>query len=226
MLWSHNHHRPITNYTITNCVSEDQTTCRDPRILAKITPTILLLIWLTLFICLSSPPHLPLHLSFQPISYKQHDNHSFNQHLMFRLLPLPVPWLDQRHSPEDCSRFTLQCSLYFEMQSHQFINDCAQVAFVMSLLSGHALQWAQSLWNSTAPITSLSAFFGHFKKVFGQTTLKLSVHDQLFSLRQANNSVSVYTTVSQLCFSASHHRLGFRKELHLNPPSSKIKCPE
>ncbi|XDV26705.1 hypothetical protein PO909_030343 [Leuciscus waleckii] len=79
------------------------------------------------------------------------------------------------------------------MQSHQFTTDCARVAFVISLLSGRALQWAQSLWQSNAPIvTSLSAFLSHFKEVFGQTASELSVHDQLFNLCQANNSVSAY----------------------------------
>ncbi|XDV29480.1 hypothetical protein PO909_032603 [Leuciscus waleckii] len=71
---------------------------------------------------------------------------------------------------EDCSGFLLKCSLYFEMQSHQFATDRARVAFVISLLSGHTLQWAQSPWQSN---TSLSAFFSHFKEVFGQTTSDL-----------------------------------------------------
>ncbi|XP_058605717.1 uncharacterized protein LOC131523388 [Onychostoma macrolepis] len=94
---------------------------------------------------------------------------------------------------EDCSGFILQVSLYFEMQSHQFTNDRARVAFIISLLSGRALQWAQSLWQANASITtSLSAFIAHFKEVFGQTASELSVHDQLFNLRQGSSSVSVY----------------------------------
>ncbi len=94
---------------------------------------------------------------------------------------------------EDCSGFILQVSLYFEMQSHQFTNDRARVVFIISLLSGRALQWAQSLWQANASIiTSLSAFIAHFKQVFGQTTSELSVHDQLFNLRQGSNSISVY----------------------------------
>ncbi len=85
---------------------------------------------------------------------------------------------------EDCSGFILQVSLYFEMQSHQFTNDRARVAFIISLLSGRPLQWAQSLWQANASITtSLSAFIAHFKEVFGQTASELSVHVQLFSLR-------------------------------------------
>ncbi len=94
---------------------------------------------------------------------------------------------------EDCSGFILQVSLYFEMQSYQFPTDRARVAFIISLLSGRALQWAQSLWQANASITtSLSAFITHFKEVFGQTSAELSVHDQLFHLRQGSHSVSVY----------------------------------
>ncbi len=91
---------------------------------------------------------------------------------------------------EDCSGFILQVSLYFEMQSHQFTNDRARVVFIISLLSGRALQWAQSLWQAKASITtSLSAFIAHFKEVLAS---ELSVHDQLFNLRQGSDSVSVY----------------------------------
>uniref|UniRef100_A0A671L3B2 DUF4939 domain-containing protein n=1 Tax=Sinocyclocheilus anshuiensis TaxID=1608454 RepID=A0A671L3B2_9TELE len=62
-----------------------------------------------------------------------------------------------------CSGFLLQCSLYFELQPHQFVNDRAKITFIMSLLSGGALQWAESLWNSYSPLTrSLDAFVDHF----------------------------------------------------------------
>uniref|UniRef100_A0A8D0D1B6 DUF4939 domain-containing protein n=1 Tax=Sander lucioperca TaxID=283035 RepID=A0A8D0D1B6_SANLU len=49
---------------------------------------------------------------------------------------------------EDCSGFLLQVSLYFQMQAHQFNNDSARVAFVISLLSGRALQWPTINWTS------------------------------------------------------------------------------
>ena len=94
---------------------------------------------------------------------------------------------------EDCSGFLLQVSLYFQMQAHLFNNDTARVAFVISLLSGRALQWAQSLWNSNSRlVTSLSAFIQHFKEVFGQVAADLTVHDQLYRLRQGGSSVSTY----------------------------------
>ncbi len=47
-----------------------------------------------------------------------------------------------------CNGFLLQCSLYFELQSHQFTTERAKVAFIISLLTGRALQWAEALWSS------------------------------------------------------------------------------
>ncbi|KAL0150131.1 hypothetical protein M9458_054558 [Cirrhinus mrigala] len=93
-----------------------------------------------------------------------------------------------------CSRFLLQCSLYFELQPHQFTNDKAKVVFIISLLSGRVLQWARSLWNSQSPLVrSLDEFVEHFCEVFGKSTSSLSVHDELFRLRQAEMSIHDYT---------------------------------
>uniref|UniRef100_A0A673GIZ2 DUF4939 domain-containing protein n=1 Tax=Sinocyclocheilus rhinocerous TaxID=307959 RepID=A0A673GIZ2_9TELE len=69
-----------------------------------------------------------------------------------------------------CSGFLLQCSLYFELQPHQFGNDRANIAFIMSLLSGRALQWAEVLWNSRSPLVrSYDTFVDHFHEVFGKS---------------------------------------------------------
>uniref|UniRef100_A0A672QV27 DUF4939 domain-containing protein n=1 Tax=Sinocyclocheilus grahami TaxID=75366 RepID=A0A672QV27_SINGR len=66
-----------------------------------------------------------------------------------------------------CSGFLLQCSLYFALQPHQFVNDRAKIAFIMSLLSGRALQWAEALWNSRSPLVrSYDAFVDHFCEVW------------------------------------------------------------
>uniref|UniRef100_A0A673I838 Chromo domain-containing protein n=1 Tax=Sinocyclocheilus rhinocerous TaxID=307959 RepID=A0A673I838_9TELE len=43
----------------------------------------------------------------------------------------------------------------------------AKVSFIISLLSGRALQWAEALWNSQSPwIHSLDGFVKHFREVF------------------------------------------------------------
>ncbi len=93
-----------------------------------------------------------------------------------------------------CNGFLLQCSLYFELQSHQFTMERAKVAFIISLLNGRALQWAEALWSSHSPrINSLEDFVEHFREVFSQPTAEISVHDELFQLRQADSSIHVYT---------------------------------
>lgn len=67
---------------------------------------------------------------------------------------------------------------------------------MISLLSGHALQWAQSLWKSDTQVTNLlSSFIRNFKEVFRQSASVLSrksFHDQLLNLLQGDDSVSLY----------------------------------
>ncbi len=84
--------------------------------------------------------------------------------------------------------------VYFELQSHQFTTERAKVAFIISLLTGRALQWAEALWSSQSPrINSLEDFVEHFREVFSQPTTEVSVHDELFQLRQADSSIHEYT---------------------------------
>uniref|UniRef100_A0A9J7YAW0 DUF4939 domain-containing protein n=1 Tax=Cyprinus carpio carpio TaxID=630221 RepID=A0A9J7YAW0_CYPCA len=77
--------------------------------------------------------------------------------------PLHSPSMPASHSPmarpatytgeaEGCSGFLLQCSLYFEMQVHAFPTDRTKIAYLISLLSGPALQWAHII---ISPLTSL-----------------------------------------------------------------------
>ncbi|KAL0149103.1 hypothetical protein M9458_055535 [Cirrhinus mrigala] len=91
----------------------------------------------------------------------------------------------------ECKGFLLQCKLYMEVNAVQFISEKAKIAFIM--LTGRALNWAQALWDSNAPaLQSLNRFLDHFNTVFSQSSKAISVHDQLFRLRQGNSSVSEY----------------------------------
>ncbi len=117
--------------------------------------------------------------------------------LLSRHQPPHVPWPNPRPTPVSQSPvagFLLQCSLYFELQPHQFVNDRAKIAFIMSLLFGRALQGVELLWNSLSPLVcSLDAFVDHFWDVFGKSTSAASMHDDLFQLRQADMSIHNYT---------------------------------
>ncbi|KAL0177012.1 hypothetical protein M9458_025906, partial [Cirrhinus mrigala] len=92
------------------------------------------------------------------------------------------------------SGFLLQVNLYIQMQSQQFPSKNAKVAFLISLLTGKALQWAKAIWNSNNPIiNSYEQFTSHFSKVFSTTSGTLTTSDQLFRLQQGTSSVNKYT---------------------------------
>ncbi len=128
-----------------------------------------------------------LHPKPSPISSIHSGNRSFH---------LPSPLCPTSFSGEavTCNGFLLQCSLYFKLQSHQFTTERAKVAFIISLLTGRALQWAEALWSSQSPrINSLEDFVEHFREVFSQPTTGVSIHDELFQLRQADSSIHEYS---------------------------------
>ncbi len=66
---------------------------------------------------------------------------------------------------EECSGFLLQCSLALEMQPHLYTTDRAKIAFIISLLIGRALQWAETIWTQSGTVTqSVNSFIEHFNK--------------------------------------------------------------
>ncbi|KAI2644394.1 Transposon Tf2-11 polyprotein [Labeo rohita] len=94
----------------------------------------------------------------------------------------------------ECSGFLLQINLFIKMQPQLFSSDDAKVAFLISLLTGKALQWAKAIWNADNPIIhSYEQFTNHFSEVFSTTTGQLSTSNQLFRLQQGTTSVNDYT---------------------------------
>ncbi|KAL0173126.1 hypothetical protein M9458_033437, partial [Cirrhinus mrigala] len=94
----------------------------------------------------------------------------------------------------ECSGFLLQVNLFIQMQPRMFPSENAKVAFLISLLTGKALQWAKAIWNSDNPIIhSHEPFTSHFSEVFSTTTGTFTNSDQLFRLQQGTSSVNDYT---------------------------------
>lgn len=119
-------------------------------------------------------------------------------------LGLPPPQLPQvgpmgtpatySGAPESCNGFLLQCTLALEMQHHRYPTDRAKIAFIITLLSGRALQWAEHVWRQNGPVTNtLDAFLEHFTEVFGLPPGDSSIQEKLHNLRQGRNSISEYT---------------------------------
>lgn len=76
--------------------------------------------------------------------------------------------------------FVMQCQLYLDDLPHQFPGDRTKTVLILSLLSGDAWLWAESLRASKSPnpIDSLDAFLAHFKEVFRTSLSALSVHEE------------------------------------------------
>ncbi|KAI2654156.1 Retrotransposon-derived protein PEG10 [Labeo rohita] len=90
--------------------------------------------------------------------------------------------------------FLLQVNLYIQMQPERFSSESAKVAFLISLLTGKALQWAKAIWNSNNNIiNSFEQFTSHFSEVFSTAASTLTTSDQLFRLCQGTSSVNEYT---------------------------------
>ncbi|KAF7709839.1 hypothetical protein HF521_016689, partial [Silurus meridionalis] len=69
--------------------------------------------------------------------------------------------------PGHCHSFLTQCGIIFQLQPSFFPTEVAKVAYVISLLSGPALQWATAEWeNQTPHCMSFSAFSGELRKIF------------------------------------------------------------
>ncbi|KAL0168612.1 hypothetical protein M9458_036834, partial [Cirrhinus mrigala] len=126
---------------------------------------------------------------------------------------------------EECNGFLLQCSLVFTMQPALYPTDQSQIAFIISLLTGPALQWAETLWLQEGPATrSIRAFMAHFKEVFGQSDSDITAGEQLYHLKQGTMSIQEYSLKFRTLTAASGwnersllttYRLGLEPKLHL-----------
>ncbi len=54
-------------------------------------------------------------------------------------------------SPTRCKGFLLQCSMFVNQQSMLYPTEESRIAFVCSLLTGRALDWATAVWSENRP---------------------------------------------------------------------------
>ncbi len=79
------------------------------------------------------------------------------------------------------------------MQPHLYSTERSNVLFIISLLSGKALQWAETIWaQSSNIIQSFDNFVAHFREVFGRPYGDPSASDQLYHLRQGSLPIKEY----------------------------------
>ncbi|KAI4879506.1 hypothetical protein NFI96_030061 [Prochilodus magdalenae] len=92
-------------------------------------------------------------------------------------------------TPKLCSGFLLQCSIYFAHSPPR--SDSSRIAFVVSLLKGEALDWANAVW-STYERGTYTDFIRDFRAVFDHPDEGRETGDQLFQLQQGSGSVAQY----------------------------------
>lgn len=90
---------------------------------------------------------------------------------------------------EDCNGFLQQCSLALQMQPQRFHFERVKITFIISLLSGWVLQWAETLWNQAGPVMqSLDSSTKHFREVIP----RLVGNEGGNHLHQIKMSINVY----------------------------------
>uniref|UniRef100_A0A3B1KC43 CCHC-type domain-containing protein n=1 Tax=Astyanax mexicanus TaxID=7994 RepID=A0A3B1KC43_ASTMX len=91
--------------------------------------------------------------------------------------------------PVKCSGFILQCSVYFS--NSPVTTDQAKIGFIISRLSGKALEWATAVWDSIS-VASYTDFLDTFRSVFDHSRYGQSNGELLLALKQGHKPVATY----------------------------------
>ena len=92
-----------------------------------------------------------------------------------------------------CGQFLLQCSLVFDLQPTTYNTDKSRIAFIISLLSGRASQWATAVIENNSPVChSYLEFTKEMRKIFDHPLKGKEAANRLLSLRQGSSSVAQY----------------------------------
>ncbi|KAI4894728.1 hypothetical protein NFI96_008423 [Prochilodus magdalenae] len=92
-------------------------------------------------------------------------------------------------APNLCCGFLLQCSIYFSNSPPS--SDRSRISFVVSRLTGRALDWATAVWSSYQTRT-YDEFISDFRAVFDHPHQDRAAGDQLVRLHQGARSVTSY----------------------------------
>ncbi|KAK2899294.1 hypothetical protein Q8A73_012423 [Channa argus] len=93
---------------------------------------------------------------------------------------------------DKCRGFLLQCRLVFAQQPQTYASDAAKVAYVVGLLRGRALEWAEAkLGNSF--LIPFHTFVEELRTIFDHPARSKNAADRLLSLRQGFRSVADFS---------------------------------
>ncbi|MGL5956306.1 MAG: DUF4939 domain-containing protein, partial [Brevinema sp.] len=96
-------------------------------------------------------------------------------------------------TPDHCKGFLQQCRIHFTTQSDRYVSETNKCAFIFSLLSGQALEWASAVWNTDPQIRDSSVYFmSQIQEVFEHPAGGMDISNQLFDIRQGERSAADY----------------------------------
>uniref|UniRef100_A0AAZ1X0G2 CCHC-type domain-containing protein n=1 Tax=Oreochromis aureus TaxID=47969 RepID=A0AAZ1X0G2_OREAU len=104
-------------------------------------------------------------------------------------LPAPEPFLGEF---DKCGGFLTQITLQFRQLRRTYETDGAKIAFMVQLLRGQALNWAQAVLR-TAPEISYEDFLTKFKSVFERGTGAEAATHRLLNLKQGRWSMADFS---------------------------------
>ncbi|KAL0180477.1 hypothetical protein M9458_022883 [Cirrhinus mrigala] len=122
-------------------------------------------------------------------------------------------------SPAKCKGFLLQCSLFVTQQPALYPTEDSRIAFVCSLLTGKALDWATAVWDLNRPsFPTFKEFLRRFKEVFDYPEGGEGAGEQILTLRQGRNTAAEFaltfrTLAAQTGWPDEPLKLHFRKGL-------------
>ncbi|KAL0165102.1 hypothetical protein M9458_040855, partial [Cirrhinus mrigala] len=123
-------------------------------------------------------------------------------------------------TPTKCKGFLLQCSLFVSQQPHLYPTEESKIAFVCSLLTGRALDWATAVWSLDRPaFPSFTVFLQSFKGVFQPSSESGEAGEQILALRQGRRTAADYaltfrTLAAQSGWNDGPLKLHYRKGLN------------
>lgn len=86
-------------------------------------------------------------------------------------VPAPKPYAGD---VAKCKGFLLQCSLVFARQFNTFSSDCAKVSYIIGLLRGRALEWAEAFLSHTgAHAIAYMSLWGSLRRCLHTVVWKL-----------------------------------------------------
>ncbi|KAK3533097.1 hypothetical protein QTP70_006768 [Hemibagrus guttatus] len=96
-------------------------------------------------------------------------------------------------SADRCRGFIRQCEVFFSHQPRMYHEEGTKCAFLLSLLSSRALEWASAVWDADPQVrSSFSYFAGMIREVFEYPAGGKDISVQLMELRQGSEAAADY----------------------------------